>query len=611
MPAVVQEPIEKKTETPPSPAKAKSTTKAGQSQTGARRVGKKKSRPAWLLPSMLGGCVLLLSGLVGILTWNKDTSIPQKEVTKVEEKQVATNTVPSLPTESQSTDSTTKTTKTRSVDPLDDQFMISKSDETLPWVPPRSSQPYSLSMLPPGAQGFIFIRPQAWLTTQGGQAIAQALDDSIGKFWKPIEKASGTPLESIVEIAIGLYPGKADGWPVLAYRIQLSEETSIANLKERLTNATEQSVNNKHSVLMNGDQAIFLGTAQQINDEARQFMAVGPAALIRELAEMDGDGAPLRRQMEQLWQSSDANSDLTLLLTTGFFFSDARNVLPSISPRVSTLCKELLDEKTQAILISTTLEPQWYGELRIMGKDGDDATRFVQVTRDRMKLVADAMESDLVANPASLYWRAIASRYPQMLRALTRYIRFGVENGQAISNFYLPSAASANMTIASWMAVQTQSNSPSGPVKVAQEVPTNELKGDDLLGHPVSINFEQEPLDSALALLTEEINRSLPKGTGPIALSIDGKSFELASVTRNQQIRDFRFKEQPLRVLLTDITARINPDRTVKSLDEAKQAVVWVLTEADGKSNVLFTTRRGIEGTDRKLPIEYQAATKP
>jgi len=298
---------------------------------------------------------------------------------------------------------------------------------------------------------------------------------------------------------------------------------------------------------------------------------------------------------------------LSLLLTTGFFFSDARSVLPSISPRVLSLGKELLDEKTQALLITTSLEPNWYGEMRVVGQTGDDATRFTKEVRERMKSIADSMESELVASPASPYWRAIAARFPQMLRSFGRYQRFGIENGQAIWNFYLPAAASANMTIATWMAVQSPVAAVAGSTSVAATETAKKLAGDDLLAYPISINFEQEPLDSALALLTEEINRSLPAGTGPMALSIDGKAFELSSVTRNQQIRDFRFKEQPLRDLLTDLVKRVNPDRTVKSLDEVKQAVVWILAESDGKPSILFTTRRGLEGSDKTLPKEFTA----
>jgi hypothetical protein len=463
-------------------------------------------------------------------------------------------------------------------------------------------------MLPPGAQGFIFVRPSAWLSTASGQAIVESLSNAIESIWNPMEKSTGVSIENVRELAIGLYGGRSDGWPVLVYRVELEEPTTFENLREKIQGASEQTLANQRSMLVTGDQAIYLSPPSEVSESTKQALTLGPVALIRELAEMEG-GAPLRRQMEQLWQVSDARSDLSLLLSTGFFFSDARNVLPSISPRLQSLCKEMFDEKTQAILFSTSLEPQWYGELRTMGQSSDDATRFTADFQSRMKSVADRMESELVASPAIPYWRAIAARFPQMLRSLVRYQRFGVENGQAISNFYLPSVASANMAIAAWMSLQMPAGSSAGATIATQSPAAVKLTGDALLAHLVSINFEQEPLDSALALITEEVNRSLPPGSGPIELSIDGKSFELASVTRNQQIRDFRFKEKPLRDLLTDLAARVNPDRTVKSLDEEKQAVVWMLYEESGKSRIVFTTRRGLEGSDRKLPKEFSKAT--
>jgi serine/threonine protein kinase len=590
-------------EIPKAVKQTKRATSSSDARPAARRAGKKKGRPVWLIPAMITGCVAILGGLAGILAWtgsgssSKGTaSVPPKVVTD------SSNNVAAVPMNSSTIPA--PGTQVRVVDPLEDQYMIAKGDDSIPWLPPRASQPYSLSMLPPGAQGFIFVRPNVWLTTTNGNAIVESLGSAISTIWKPMEKSVGVPLDNIRELAIGLYGGRSDGWPVLVYRAELEESTTFAKLQEKLQGATEQTLANQRSMLVAGEQAIYLSPASEVSESSKQALTFGPVTLIRELAEMDG-GAPLRRQMEQLWQVSDARSDLSLLLSTGFFFSDARNVLPSISPRIQSLCKEIFDEKTQAVLITTSIEPQWYGELRTIGQSSDDATRFIADLQTRMKSIADRMESELVASPASPYWRALAARFPQMLRSLVRYQRFGVENGQAISNFYLPSVASANLAIATWMSLQM----PAAPTAISsnatQAPATAKLTGDSLLGHLVSINFEQEPLDSALALISEEVNRSLPSGSGPIELSIDGKSFELASVTRNQQIRDFRFKDKPLRDLLTDLAARVNPDRTVKSLDEVKQAVVWVLIEEAGKSKIVFTTRRGVEGTDRKIPKEF------
>ncbi len=593
----------------------KPAAKAGAARSTVRRPSKKKGRPVWLIPAMLGGCIALLAGLVGILTWSGGDAKPNEIVATiptVANGNAGQNSGAGQAVSNTSGGSSTPASATRArvVDPIEDEYMISKGDDSIPWVPPRASQPYSLAMLPPGAQGFIFVRPKTWLSSPSGQAIVQSLASSIDTLWNPIGKVCGIPLEAIRELTIGLYGGRTDGWPVLAYRASLEEPTSFTKLQEKMSGATVQVLANQRSILVIGEQAIYLSPPEDVSESHKQAMTMGPAGLIRELAEMDG-GAPLRRQMEQLWQLSDAQSDFSLLLTTGFFFSDARNVLPSISPRVQSLCKAMFDEKTQALLITTSLEPQWYGELRIVGQNGDDAVRFLKDLQTRMKSIADAMEAELVASPASPYWRAIAARFPQMLRSLGRYQRFGVENNQAISNFYLPSMASANMTIATWLSLTMPAGTSTSSTNVAQTPAQPMLTGDNLLAHPVSINFEQEPLDSALALITEEVNRSLPTGNPPIALSIDGKSFELASVTRNQQIRDFRFKDQPLRNLLTDLAARVNPDRTVNSLGEVKQAVVWILSEENGKANIIFTTRRGIEGTDRKLPKEFMNPDSP
>ncbi len=76
---------------------------------------------------------------------------------------------------------------------------------------------------------------------------------------------------------------------------------------------------------------------------------MGPLALIQELVDSPS-GAPLRRQMEQLWQSSDGRSDMTLMMANSFLFAEARNVLPAIAPRLHETLRSMIDEQTQSRL---------------------------------------------------------------------------------------------------------------------------------------------------------------------------------------------------------------------------------------------------------------------
>ncbi len=59
------------------------------------------------------------------------------------------------------------------------------------------------------------------------------------------------------------------------------------------------------------------------------------------LASLDGAAGPLLRQMEQLLEASDRESDFTFMLSPSFLLSDARSVLPSISKGAQDLVREI------------------------------------------------------------------------------------------------------------------------------------------------------------------------------------------------------------------------------------------------------------------------------
>lgn len=594
-------------------AKASKPKKGSKSKKGKKKVVKK--RPVWLIPSMFGGCVVLIVGLIYFMGQSKSTR------PKTDPDKVIASTPPSPTTQAESEKSTSPGPEKTSVaattttskppkptDPFAEHFTVSKDDANFLWLPPRLSKPYSIQMLPPGMQGLIFIRTGSWTSSEVGKSLVSTLAQPIQMIWEPASATLGGSIDNVKEIAVGLYPGREDGWPNLAYRITLQKPVAIEKLKENWKNATEELAGEKNQIWVMGPSAIFtvpgpIDESQEIN----QFV-YGPVAQISELASIDGAAGPMLRQMEQLLDLSDNESDFTMMLSPSFLFSDARSVLPGISKRTQEVVRDLINERAQGVMISTTLQPQWYGEVRIAMPDSESAANTMNLLRDKMKGAADSVESELVASPPVPYWRAIAARFPQMIRSLFKYQRFGVENTHAVTNFYLPTTAAPNMALATWMALQSPT---SAPVTNVAKAPTNNapaktaLNADTILDFPVSINFDQEPLDSALNLVTQEVNSGLPAGTPPIVLSIDGKSFELASVTRNQQIREFRFKNEPLRVLLTDLAKRVNPDKTVKSLSETKQAVVWTSEAADGKIQIIFSTRRGLEGSTKKLPKEF------
>ncbi len=594
---------------------------ANAKSAGKKTSRKKKKKPIWLLPSMVVGSVALLGLLVWMLTGNSNqTRVVSKNVdsnaVKAGDGNAMTSTDPSANATSNAGSNASPgvpqraPVKPREVDPLTEQFIFATAENSFPWLPPRAAKPYSLEMLPPGLQGLLVVRPAVWTSEDTGFTKLEALLKPIELLWEPVRKNLGTTIADIQQISLGLYgSSRDDGYPELVYRITLKKPTSVGTLKASWKNYEEQPAGEKNHLWATATDAIFTYTGPV--DEEREILQFtwGPINLIRDLAEVDGNASAITRSLEELWQLSDSQSDLSLLVSTNFLFSSARNLLPAINGPLSESLQRLIADKTLGFAFTTSLADSWYGELRMLGREGAESAKLLEEMRSIAKDLSNTTEKKLVETPAHAYWRALAIRYPQMLRALDKHLRFGLESGQIVANYYLPKSAASNLAVASWMMLQPSSfQQGSAPVTSSTKQAVQPIApAFALLEHPVTISFEQEPLDSALALLTDELNSSLPPGVPKVAISIDGKAFELSSVTRNQQIRDFRFKGAPLRNLLTDLASRVNPDKTITTVKDAKQAVVWIVEENGGAQEVVFTTRRGIEGKDKKLPSEFSA----
>jgi serine/threonine protein kinase len=573
-----------------------------------RSAAKKGKRPVWLLPAMLGGCVLLLLGLVGLLSPNSPgPSIPPPAARTATEQASQPMTTGKLDPAAVEAQEVRGATKPRATSALEEQFSLTSIDDGQPWLPPRASRPYALTMLPPGAHGFLFVKPSAWSSSAAGRALTEVFSMELENLSAAYREFTSLPWSELQQWTIGLYPGGTDGLLQLVYRVQLKSPATAAEIAVNFQGATAQSFGEGETVWVDASLAAYIQPPNGGAESKVDTFTIGPLSLIQDLAAARGGAGPLRRQVEQLWQVSDADADFSALLSVSPFFSDARNVLPQISKRAQAIAKALFDEKAQAVLVSTTLEPEWYVELRMMGDNVESATNFITDLQERMRELSDRVEAELVANPAEPYWRALAVRFPQMLRALAKYQRYALENGQAITNAYLPSSAAANLLIAGWMTLNAEfaGQSQSGGGTKTPDQTGAMVAGDALLDFPVSIGFDQEPLDLGLAAIAQEVQAALPPGSPAVEISIDGKAFELAGVTRNQQIRDFRFQNQPLRKLLNDIAGRLNPDRTVTDLSQAKQVVVWWLEADPAKSRIVFSSRPAANQAKRALPAEF------
>jgi hypothetical protein len=261
-------------------------------------------------------------------------------------------------------------------------------------------------------------------------------------------------------------------------------------------------------------------------------------------------------------------------------------------------------------------------EYRTLGNDLQSAARDAVDLRKKLAEAADAVESQLTVQPAASYWRPIANRFPQMLRALHKYSRSGAEDGQVVFNAYLPKESAVNLAIGSWMALQVGSDiaqSGAGKTKTGSDKPTTTSGApktapkstDELLATKVKLRIEQESLEVVLQAIATELKESQGVDTEPIPMAINGTAFQKDGITRNQQIRNFDYSDTPVRDLLTALVRRANPVTTVQNPNEKDQKVVWLLLDdpnSPTKKKLELTTRAWAEGNNAALPKEFELA---
>jgi serine/threonine protein kinase len=583
----------------------------------------KRGKPVWLLPSM-GVAGIGVIGILIALLLNKggdepiDASIAR---TNAERTEVVTNNnansakggnVANAPPNVSPVDPNEKATEL-----LSEYYSISNDDGKLLWAPPTVGRPFSLEMLPAGPETIVFLSGNAW---HGKGKFA-----ALRKWWLDASPGlrshlNGIPLISewdVESVAIAIYPKTVAGEPEAVYRLTLATPQSIDVLLPKLAQFKQQRLPGNSSqekgywIQAGGDlpgsMAVALDGMQISGENKVRRLTIGASSLVESMAELQGP-APVRRQMELLLASTDSRADVTLLAAPSFLFGDGRALLASVPQVVSSL-RTVLDESIQAASITTKIEPTWYLEVRMQSSETRELGKLLNGLKSSLEKLPETVEKGLLNGNTHPYWRAIALRFPQMLRTLNRYLRFGLEDGQLIANAYLPSDAVDNVVIGSWMAWKDPVAS-AGNIAITSPSTTlvpAEKTIEEILESNISIAFEQESLESALQSIASEAGESIAGGKS-VSMTINYDAFKKDGITQNQQIRNFQKRSVAVRSILTDLVRLANPVTTVQSPTESDQKVVWVVRDQqDGfkGKRIELTTRAWCEANAQQLPKEF------
>jgi serine/threonine protein kinase len=582
--------------------KSKKKKKVGATGSSSKKKKSNKARPAWFLPAIAGGGLFFVSILLFALTkfsGSGDSDEPQPP------KVVGTDPTgviqPPLPSSDNKPAPAPR-------DPVNDKFTLVRDDATLPWAPPTSGEPISLDMLPPEAQIWLHWKPAKFEQDPQGQQLLSVLEADFAPVKEYLTTRAGTSLDNISEILAAFYPGK-EGRPEIAIRFTLSAELALSDLKLKWGNLQEAK-SGKATIFTNDrGEAYFISLDALSDTQKYKSFTVGPQKRIEELVALDGGLPPLRRQLEQLQRTTDSSADLTVLFAPGFLFTDGRQILTSSVPAARATLAEVLATDMQAGLLTTTLKPNWYTELRLIGNSDLDATRIAKDLNTRLTTLPDTIESRINDRAFDPSWGKLSVRYPQMLRELIRQLRVNVEDGQAIGNFYLPKVAAPNLIVASWLAAHSDAGKSLVAAKDNTPADQPTLTPEQFLDRPIKLSFDQESLEISLQSIAEATADGLPANQPKLAMELDYTSMEKDGITQNQQIRQFMHNGKPLREVLTDLVKRANPTPGIQDTTSAELKFIWILVDAadkPGGKKILLTTRAYVN--EKKLPLSKEFA---
>ena len=200
-----------------------------------------------------------------------------------------------------------------------------------------------------------------------------------------------------------------------------------------------------------------------------------------------------------------------------------------------------------------------------------------------------------------------ALRYPQMLHALRKYARYGISHDAATANVYLPSQAAPNLALATLLAANTPPGTAPAGIAAKPAMAAKPLTLEEMLELPISVSFDQESLEFAGQAVMDEVATRVPPGSAKPLYIILGPDLQKEGITQNQQIRDFKVSDQPLRSVLTQLVMRANIVKDVTDPSQSEQKLVWVVGKnpADPQQQAfLITTCVGAEGK-YELPKEF------
>jgi serine/threonine protein kinase len=482
------------------------------------------------------------------------------------------------------------------------------SDGNLLWAAPWPPEikPPTLEMIPPGAQFIVTLRLSRIVGDSAGSRWLDWLGPELKPALEALEKRAAVKVSDIDRLTIAAM-GSASGSLKACFSVSTRQPVSLKSMTDAWNVSPSRTKDGK-TIYSNEDllSDVFYirGEPKDATSEITSFV-FGPVEQITLVAENDGGAIPLPRTLQQLWDTSSQDADVVAMTVPNFLFADGRELLQLYAPRSIDSLREWLIPDIAGVTVSMSLVEHWYTEARFSTSGTVTPPMMLQTLKprvDQLPAWAESFAIDAAVDPS---WKAMAIRLPQFMRALTDQTRYGISKTLPMANFYLPADAAPQVALSTLLALSSAESAPAS-VAAAPE-PMESMTVMQMIDHPMSVSFDQESLEFAVAAIRDEFIRSLPEGSNPPTFTIIGGDLEKMGITQNQQIRNFQMRDKPLRDALSELVRQANPDKSVTALSDVKQSLVWVVdtTAPADKPTILITTRPATETKKLALSKEF------
>ena len=477
--------------------------------------------------------------------------------------------------------------------------LVSDDGETL-WQSPTSGDAVDLSWSPPAGQLFMVVQIADLLNTPVGPDVQQSLGPNFLQHLSDWESTTGFKLTEIRELVFswseqeGAFPS-----PTIVVRLiaQSTQEEILATLGNPVPEETE------HGTVYQGSGWNFI-----VPDSPGLFV-MGTKTALTDTLELDGSPPLIRRTLSQLVKQSDRDQHVTLLFAPSFLsttlFRDGHAFYFGEASKVRQPLQWLLGDGLEAAMVSLHVGDVLYVEARLTAGLTFDKRELVTQLKERMGQLHDKIESHMVLLNPSIYWRALAFRFPLMVAYLHEQTRVQIEGDTPVLNIALPVQATSNLLLASELSIASEPGAVNVATTNGPQKPMNLMQ---VLEYPFSVDIPQQDLNLAIADIANEVRSTLRGLPFKFDIQIAGGDLMADGITRNQAIRDFLMKDKPLAEVLTGIVMKANPDPTVTSPTMPNQKLIWLITEdPDDPANkiILITTRKAAETNQYTLPAVF------